>query len=262
MADYQTILLNLDRSSGIAILTLNRPERANAVDTQCDLEIGAAMDALQADGSTRALIITGAGRHFCAGVDLRERGGTEGGQSTDNARIIYSRLAELPLPVIAAINGACMGGGCEIALRCDVRIMAEGATIGLPEIRFGSLPARGGTQLLSRLIGPSRAKELIFSGRHLSAREAEQWGLVNYVVPPDQLMSRARELAAEFVQRAAYALAAAKFLINRSLDTDVETGLRLERQVLNTMATPEEREAERARAAAGQDTYRKIFGKA
>ncbi|MEE8370253.1 MAG: enoyl-CoA hydratase/isomerase family protein [Dehalococcoidia bacterium] len=261
MADYQTILLDLDGDTGVAILTFNRTERANAVNQRCDLEIGAALDALQGDAAVRALIITGAGRHFCAGVDLRERGETEGGGATDVARTIYGRLAELPIPVIAAINGACMGAGCEIALRCDVRVMAEGATIGLPEIRFGALPSRGGTQLLPRLIGSSRAKELIFSGRHLSAEEAARWGLVNYVVPSDQLMGRARELAAEFVQGPAYALAAAKFLVNRAMDTDGETGLRLERQVVNTMASPEERAAERTRAAAGQDTYRNIFGK-
>ncbi len=261
MADYQTILLDHDASVGVATLTFNRTERANAVNGQCDLEIGAVLDVLQDDSTARALIITGAGRHFCAGVDLRERDGNEGGEATDAARTIYGRLAELPIPVIAAINGACMGAGCEIALRCDVRVMAEGATIGLPEIRFGALPSRGGTQLLPRLIGSSRAKELIFSGRHLSAEEAAQWGLVSYVVPPDHLMGRARELAAEFLQGPSYALAAAKFLVNRAMDIDGETGLRLERQVVNAMASPEERAAERARAAVGQDTYGKIFGK-
>ncbi len=260
MANYETILLDLDRDTGVATLTINRPERANSINAQLGIDINAAMDALERDEAARVVVITGAGRFFCGGADLREiNTAGVGGIVSPGGRDFMSHLEESPLPVIAAINGACMGGGCEIALSCDVRVMAEGAKIGLPEIQFGALPAAGGTQRLARVVGPARAKELIYSGRHISAADAERWGLVNYAVPDAQLMDRARELAAEFAQRAKYALATAKFLINRSMDTDLQTGLKIERRVIAGMATPEERAKEQERAAATQDTYRRIF---
>lgn len=256
---YETILLDLNRDTGVAILTINRPDRANSISRQLGLDITAAFDALESNDDARVVVITGAGKYFCGGADLREMseaGGAGGGLSRFDFML---RLEESSLPVIAAINGACMGGGCEIALSCDVRIIAESAKVGLPEIQFGALPAAGGTQRLARVIGPARAKELIYSGRHITAAEAERWGLVSYVVPDAQLMERAGELAAEFAQRAKYALSAAKYLINRSMDTDLATGLKLERRIVGSMASDEERAKERDRAAASQDTYKRIF---
>lgn len=260
MTTYETILLDLDRETGIATLTINRPDRANSINGQLGADVETALNALEADAGARVVVITGAGKYFCAGADLREMGERAAGDGTGLSRFDFmTRLEESSLPVIAAINGACMGGGCEIALACDVRMIAESAKIGLPEIQFGALPAAGGTQRLARAIGPARAKELIYSGRHITAAEAERIGLVSYVVPDAELMARASELAAEFAQRARYALSAAKYLINRSMDTDLATGLKLERRIVATMASAEERAAERDRAAATQNTYKRIF---
>lgn len=256
---YETILLDLNRDTGVATLTINRPDRANSISRQLGLDITAAFDALESNDDARVVVITGAGKYFCGGADLREMSEPGGGGGGLSRFDFMLRLEESSLPVIAAINGACMGGGCELALSCDVRIIAESAKVGLPEIQFGALPAAGGTQRLARVIGPARAKELIYSGRHITAADAERWGLVSYVVPGAQLMERAGELAAEFAQRAKYALSAAKYLINRSMDTDLATGLKLERRIVGSMASDEERATERDRAAASQDTYRRIF---
>jgi enoyl-CoA hydratase/carnithine racemase len=222
----------------------------------------AAIGEVTGDGETRVVIITGAGgRHFCGGADLREANlaSRDGGSTMPDA---MSAFEQCPLPVIAAINGAAMGGGCEIALACDIRIIADTAPIGLPEIRFGALPAGGGTQRLPRIVGLANAKELIFSGLPITAHEAERIGLVNKVVPLDQLMSTAEELARVYIDRAAFALATAKLLTTRSLDMDLATGLTMERRLIKTMATPEERLAERDRAMALQTTYANIFSKA
>ncbi|MGE3601508.1 MAG: enoyl-CoA hydratase/isomerase family protein, partial [Dehalococcoidia bacterium] len=172
-----------------------------------------------------------------------------------------SRFAVIPPPGIAAINGAAMGGGCEIALACDIRVMSTSAQIGVPEIRFGALPAGGGTARLPRTVGMGKAKELIYSGLPIPAEEAERIGLVNKAVPPEELMATAEAMARVFQERAAYALSAAKFLLNRGRDVDTTTALALERRIIATMASPEERAAARDQAAATQATYANIFGK-
>jgi enoyl-CoA hydratase/carnithine racemase len=262
--DYETILL--EKREGIAYLTLNRPERANTISRQLSADVLGALDEVAADTETRVVIVTGAGRHFCGGADLRDMGRsvTGGGNPTVAAggRDMMSRFEEIPQPVIAAINGAAMGGGCEIALACDIRIMSTSAQIGVPEIRFGALPAGGGTARLPRVVGMGKAKELIYSGLPITAEEAERIGLVNKAVPPEELMPAAEAMARVFSERAAYALAAAKFLLNKGRDVDTTTALALERRIINTMASPEERAAARDQAAATQATYANIFGKA
>ncbi|MBE7517863.1 MAG: enoyl-CoA hydratase/isomerase family protein [Thermoflexaceae bacterium] len=253
---YETILV--EKRGGIGYLTLNRPDRANTINAQLGIDINAALDDFTSDGETRVIILTGAGRHFCGGADLRDMGLRSLTRQPSGLNFM-SHIENVDLPVIAAINGAAMGGGCEIALCCDLRVMSEAAQIGLPEIRFGALPAGGGTQRLPRLLGPGKAKELIFTGLPLSASEALAIGLVNRIAPPGQLMATCTEIAGVLMQRAGYALAAAKFLINQGMQTDLETGLKLERRIINKMATPEEMAAERDRAAATQPTYANIF---
>jgi enoyl-CoA hydratase len=152
-----------------------------------------------------------------------------------------------------------MGAGCEIALACDIRVMAEEAHIGTPEIKSGALPASGGTQRMARFVGLGKAKELIMTGEPITASEALRIGLVNSVVSGERLMGEARRYAGIFVQRAPFALATAKRLVLKSFDVDLSTGLELERRFIASMATPAERKAEQERAAAGQDTYGKIF---
>jgi enoyl-CoA hydratase/carnithine racemase len=153
-----------------------------------------------------------------------------------------------------------MGGGCEIALACDIRVIADTATIGLPEIRFGALPGGGGTQRLPRLVGPGIAKEMIFSGLAWTAADALRVGLVNRVVAHEKLMGECEEMARVFIERAGYALKAAKALINRGVELSLQEGIALERKMIREMASPEERRKAQEHAAATQKTYGRIFG--
>ncbi len=176
-------------------------------------------------------------------------------------RDLFSALEESRVPVIAAINGAAMGGGCEIALACDVRVISDTATVGLPEIRFGALPAGGGTQRLPRLVGVGMAKEMIFSGLPWTAQEAFRVGLVNRVAPAAELIEECRKIARVYVERAAYALKTAKQLVNRGVELPLKDGLVFERKMIAEMATPEERKKAQDQAAATQKTYARIFEK-
>jgi enoyl-CoA hydratase len=268
---YQTIIL--ERKTGIGYLTLNRPERANTISFQLMIDVVNAMEEVEKDPEYRVVIVTGAGeKHFCGGADLRDfaerareaksRGERQGGGDfVSPRRDLFSALEESRVPVIAAINGAAMGGGCEIALACDIRVIADTATIGLPEIRFGALPAGGGTQRLPRLVGPGIAKEMIFSGLPYSAEDAVRIGLVNKVVPAAELISECEKIAGVYIERAAYALKTAKALINRGIELPLKDALALERKMIAEMATPEERKKAQDQAAATQKTYARIFSK-
>ena len=268
---YETIIL--ERKEGIGYLTLNRPDRANTISFQLMQEVVNAMAEVEADAEYRVVIVTGAGKHFCGGADLRDfaerareraasgvrrRGGAD---FVGPQRDLFSALEESRVPTIAAINGAAMGGGCEIALACDVRVMSDGAAIGLPEIRFGALPAGGGTQRLPRLVGPGVAKEMIFSGLPWTAEDAFRVGLVNRVAPAEKLLSVCEQIATVYVGRAAYALKTAKALVNLGLELSLKDGIALERKMIAEMATPEERKKAQDDAAATQKTYARIFQK-
>jgi enoyl-CoA hydratase/carnithine racemase len=270
---YETIIL--ERKDGIGHLTLNRPERANTISFQLMIDVVNAMEEVEKDLEFRVVIVTGAGgKHFCGGADLRDfaerareqakSGGARqgGGDFVSPRRDLFSALEESRVPVIAAINGAAMGGGCEIALACDIRIIADTATVGLPEIRFGALPAGGGTQRLPRLVGPGIAKEMIFSGLPYTAEDALRIGLVNKVVPAAELIPACEKIAGVYIERAAYALKTAKALINRGVELPLKDALALERKMIAEMATPEERKKAQDSAAATQKTYARIFNKA
>jgi enoyl-CoA hydratase/carnithine racemase len=271
--NYETIIL--ERKGGIGYLTLNRPERANTISFQLMVDVVNAMEEVDRDPEYRVVILTGAGaKHFCGGADLRDfaerarQRGASGGQPgagrgdfVSPRRDLFTALEESRVPAIAAINGAAMGGGCEIALACDIRVIADTATIGLPEIRFGALPAGGGTQRLPRLVGAGIAKEMIFSGLPWTPEQAYRVGLVNRVVPAVDLMKSCEEIARVYIERAAYALKTAKALINKSMDVTLKDGLALERKMIAEMATPEERRKAQDQAAATQQTYARIFGK-
>jgi enoyl-CoA hydratase/carnithine racemase len=251
---YETILVEV--ANEVATISLNRPERANTISPQLVDDVTDAFRSIEADAAVRVVIVTGAGRHFCGGADLKElRSGTGRGLNLD----FFNVFEQHPKPVIAAINGAAMGGGCEIALACDIRVIAEDAMIGTPEIKFGALPAGGGTQRLARFVGLGRAKEMIMTGEPITAAEAHRIGLVNSVVPAEQLLAEAERFARIFVRHAPYALATAKRLIQKSLDVDLATGLQLERASIASMASPAERAREQERAAASQAAYGKIF---
>ena len=271
--NYETIIL--ERKDRIGYLTLNRPERANTISLQLMIDVVTAMEEVDQDPEYRVVILTGAGgKHFCGGADLRDfaerarqRGasggqpGAGGGGFVSPRRDLFTALEESRVPVIAAINGAAMGGGCEIALACDIRVIADTATIGLPEIRFGALPAGGGTQRLPRLVGAGIAKEMIFSGLPWTPEQAYRVGLVNRVVAAADLMKSCEEIARVYLERAAYALKTAKALIDKGMDLTLKEGLALERKMIAEMATPEERRKAQDAAAATQKTYARIFGK-
>lgn len=268
--DFETIILEC--KNGIGYLTLNRPDRANTISFQLAQEVVDAMEAVETNPEYRVLIITGTGtRHFCGGADLRDiarrasemRGGGAEAKSERRGlplKDMFSAIEGSRVPVIAAINGAAMGGGCEIALACDIRVMADTATIGLPEIRFGALPAGGGTQRLPRLVGPGIAKEMIFSGLPWSVEDALRVGLINRIAPAADLIVNCEKIARVYIERAGYALKTAKALINRGVELSLHDGLALERKMIAQMATPEERRKAQDQAAATQKTYARIFG--
>lgn len=254
--------IRIERSGAMATIILDRPTRANTINLQLTIDFNDALDALEADRDVACILVTGAGeKHFCGGADLREIDDMiiDGSVIGDPRRDFVSHIEAVSKPVIAIINGAAMGGGCEIALACDFRIMVEDAKIGLPEIRFGALPGAGGTQRLPRLIGLAKAKELILLGASLSAHEAFGIGLVTAVVPRDGLEQAVSEWVGRLVDKAPYALAAGKALINQSLDLPLADGLAIERRTVRDMGSQEERDEFRDRSVKNDAVYAGIF---
>src|SRR5918997_419699 len=223
--------VNVERENGVAVLTIDRQEKLNALDRQVVEEIGQALLELEAE-APRAIVVTGAGeRSFIAGADIKAMSVMDPLEAKRFSEIGHAAMALLdrsPVPTIAAVNGFALGGGCEVALACDVRIAAENATFGFPEVSLGILPGMGGTQRLPRLIGPALAKELIFTGRRIGAEEAREIGLVNRVVPQGEALDVALELAAEIAANAPLAVRRAKSATNRTLDVDLVSGLEYE----------------------------------
>lgn len=221
---YESI--TLERQEGFALLTINRPKQLNALNQATLAEFSAAINELAADDSVRAVVITGAGeRAFVAGADIREfeaiEHASDGTRLSQQAHAVFQKLADLPKPVIAAINGFALGGGLELALACDIRLAADTASLGLPEITLGIMPGWGGTTRLTRLVGPGLAKLLIFGGERLSSAEAQAAGIVEGVYPAADLMDEARSLATRIASLPPLALAAAKQSINRSHDMSI-----------------------------------------
>lgn len=235
--------VNVDVSeAGVATIRLDRP-KMNALNEQVASEIGEAVDALATDDSARAVIVWGGERIFAAGADIKEM------ESQDATRMfryigrfqdVFTRLEQLPQPTIAAVNGYALGGGCELAMACDFRICAEDSQLGQPEIKLGVIPGAGGTQRLPRLVGPARAKNIIFTGRFVPADEAERIGLVDRVVAPDQVYASAVEMAEALASGPTVALMAAKQAIHNGLETDIKTGLLLERQAFAALFASED----------------------
>ena len=238
-------LLLVEHRPPFLILTLNRPEVRNALNFKLLQELERAVDEASSLEGLRVLMITGGGdKAFCAGADLKERltmSETEVRSYLSAIRRLLIKIEELPLPVIAAINGPALGGGTELALACDLRIAVPTATMGLTETRFAIIPGAGGTQRLPRLIGVPLAKELIYTGRQLSAQEALAKGLVNRLVARSKLMEVCLELAGEIAKAGPIAVAQAKFAINKGQDVELHTGLAIEASAYEACISTEDR---------------------
>jgi len=225
--------ISVTKKGGIATIAIDRPEVLNAIRYNTMLEIDAALDDIEADQGIRVVVVTGAGeKAFIAGGDISimARGGgyIETLTELPRGQAICNRIEYFPKPVIARINGIALGGGTEIALCCDIRIAAETAIMGLPEIKLGIIPGYGGTQRLPRLIGMGKAKELILTGDHITAQEAHRIGLVNHVVPFNDLDAAVAKLAEKLSHRGPVALHMAKVAINNGLQADIRTGMDIE----------------------------------
>ena len=239
---FEQIIVTVE--AGIAEVTLNRPDRYNALGGRIVGELGEALEEIEDSGEVRAMVLTGAGdKAFCSGVDLKERAemDADGRWSHNRALGAFAgRLAGLQVPTIAAFNGLAFGGGLEIALACDFRLTAEGASFALPEVGIGIVPGAGGTQRLPRLIGVTRAKELILTGRRISTEDALDMGLVSKVVPRSSLMEEARSLAQEIASNSPLALAYAKAAVDLASETTIEQGLRYETAAIHATLSSED----------------------
>jgi len=233
-----------EKGEGIATITINRPEVRNALNLETVNEILARVKDAENDETIRTIVITGAGdRAFCAGLDLNIARGVSPVRGTELSRQgqhLCDYLETLGKPVIAAINGFALGGGLEMAMACDIRIASETALVGQTEINVGLIPGWGGTQRLPRFVGKGIAKEMIFMGKRIDAKTAEQLGLVNAVVPADQLNAKVKELALELAAKPPIAIKLSKSLINNSTETHPDIGLWQEAEAFGLVASTED----------------------
>jgi len=241
---YSNILVT--REENIAIVTFNRPKALNALSHATMEELSAAIDELGNDKTVRCIILTGAGeKAFVAGADINElraiASAADGADFAARGQSILFKIENLDKPVIAAINGYALGGGCELAMACDIRIAADSAKLGQPEINLGIIPGYGGSQRLPRLVGKGRAKWLILSGDMISAREALHIGLVDFVVPAAELMDTAKKMARKIASKAPLALAWVKRCINVGAETDLVTGCAFEASQFGLVCGTEDR---------------------
>lgn len=224
--------------NGIVIVTLNRQDAANALSKELLHNLHEALNELKELPNLRTVILTGAGvKAFCAGADLKERAGMNEMEVRETLKLIgdtISAVENLPVPVIAAINGSAFGGGLELALACDIRMASTTAKMGLTETSLGIIPGGGGTQRLPRIVGIATAKELIYTARRLDAETAKQMQIISQVVDPGILLSEAKKLAGEIAANGPLALRAAKKSINQGMDTDLKTGLQIEQDCYQT----------------------------
>lgn len=239
----QAEVVALDRVDGVATITLKRPPM-NALSVQVQSELRSAAQEVSADSSVRAVIIYGGPKVFAAGADVKEMADWGYTEAVDRSRALqdaFTAIALIPKPTVAAITGFALGGGCELALCCDYRIAGDNAKLGQPEILLGIIPGAGGTQRLTRLVGPAKAKDLIFTGRFVGAEEAERIGLVDRVVPPDEVYAEAVQWASQFASGAPYALRAAKEAIDHGLEVDLAAGLEIERAAFTGLFATQDR---------------------
>ncbi|HSW35640.1 MAG TPA: enoyl-CoA hydratase/isomerase family protein [Candidatus Limnocylindrales bacterium] len=236
MLSTNKVLLEIENC--IATVTLNRPEKSNAFDGDVWQGLEEAASAIKHNPMVKAVIVTGAGRAFCSGLDIKTAMAEgislddhmlrEGHEALHYLSSVFTMYENLPVPVIAAINGGCIGLGMELALACDIRIASEEAIFSIPEVVFGLIPDCGGTQRLPRLMNPGMAKELVLTGRRINASEALRIGLVNHLYPKEQLANEAVKIANEIIVHSPAAIQASKLALNAAMNTTLDMGLRYE----------------------------------
>ncbi len=240
---YKTLMY--EKKENIGLLTINRPEKMNAISQELTVELSLFLDEIENDDELRVIVITGAGdKAFVAGADINElvdRDARLGRRVSRERQEIFSRIENLHVPVIAAVNGYALGGGLELALACSIRICSEKAQFGAPEVKLGIIPGDGGTQRLPRLVGQGRAMEMIITGDFIDAQEAYRIGLVNKVFPPEKLKEEAMELAKKIASRPPLAVRYAKEAVNRSQEGDSVSGFALESYLHALSCTTEDK---------------------
>ena len=235
--------VRLEVAEGVGTIRLDRP-KMNALNTQVQEEIRAAAHEASDRDDVKAVVVYGGEKVFAAGADIKEMADmsyTDMVRRSGKLQSAFTAVAKIPKPVVAAVTGYALGGGCELALCADVRFAADNAVLGQPEILLGIIPGAGGTQRLTRLVGPSKAKDLIFSGRFVAAEEALAIGLVDRVLPAEQVYDEAVTWASQFAGAATYAVRAAKECIDRGIEVDLDTGLEIERQQFAALFATEDR---------------------
>ena len=223
--------VTLEKQGHVGVVTMNRPEALNALNDQVLRDLDAVLTQAEEDTELYVLVVTGAGRSFVAGADIGQMSGfsaVEGKAFGVYGNQVFAKLENLSKPTIAAVNGFALGGGCELAMACDIRLASEKAKFGQPETGLGITPGFGGTQRLPRIVGASRAMELILTAKTISAAQAREIGLVSEVYPPEELMDRALELANAIAANAQVAVRQSKAAIRRGLQTDMATGAAFE----------------------------------
>ena len=240
--EYKTILY--EKKEGIGIITLNRPDRMNALNSTLLRELDHVLSEIEEDSDVKVVIITGSEKFFAAGADITELDKMSTPVDVHGfikeAQAVINKLEDLEKPVIAAVSGLALGGGCELAMACDLRIAAENAMFGQPEIKIGVIPGAGGTQRLPRLVGVTKAKELLYTGDSIDANEAYRIGLVNKVVPVASLMDEAMKMASKIARQPGVALRMTKFAVNSGMNMDLKSAMSYEARCFEILFSTED----------------------
>lgn len=260
MTQFETLLL--EKEEGIGTLTINRPNNLNALNTQVLEDLDKAFTEIEQDEEIQVLIVIGSGeKAFVAGADIKEmkdKDAMEGRNFSVFGNAVLSKLENLRQPTIAAVNGFALGGGCEVAMACDIRIGGTNAKFGQPEVGLGITPGFGGTQRLSRLVGLAKAKELIYTARTIDAEEAAAVGLLNKVTEPENLLEETKAMAGAILKQAPLAVEASKKAINRGYEMDIAHGLALEAELFGGLfATEDQKEGMTAFTEKRKSTFKR-----
>ena len=238
--EFENVIV--EKEASIAVLTLNRPQQLNALSYDLVKDLSLAMQELDHDDDVRVMIVTGGAKVFAAGADIKEMADRGPFDTRIQERLAYrDRINQIAKPVIAAVSGFALGGGCELAMSCDIIIASETARFGQPEVNLGIIPGSGGSQRLTRTLGKYRAMEMVLAGETMSAADAERFGLVNRIVPVELLLDEAKNIAKKIAAKPALAVKAAKEAVLKSANTSLDEGLEFERKSFYLLFASEDR---------------------